>query len=265
MAHEFLPRALAAFTPLLLLNIGTLPVGQALPADPPMHDVSTGNSWPASTAGRARAVAAIEDLRSQLRTANSATAVLDQWCASHGMAPTGAIVADRIGESSGPVPPVLRRLLRVGSNEPVGFRHVRLRCRNHILSEAMLWYVPGRLPGAMNRQLLETNIPFGRVVAPLHFRRRALSERRSWPPERVGAPIGDVPAILFDQTALIVLPDGAPIAYVREEYMPGVLDYPAPQWVATFVMELSSGHPCEEALAAFTPCHVDDVRVTLAD
>jgi hypothetical protein len=64
------------------------------------------------------------------------------------------------------------------------------------------------------------------VIAPLHFRRRALSARRTWPPERVGAPVGEMPATLFCQTALLSLPGGRPVAYVREDYLPGVLEFP---------------------------------------
>lgn len=229
MTHELLPRALLVFSALLPFSARSPALGQASPGDLATRNGSpTGNSSWASVAGRPRAADAIEALRSQLRTADSATAVLDRWCASHRMAPPGAVVADKIPTAAGQTPTAPRRLLRIGSNEPVGFRHVRLRCGDHVLSDALLWYVPSRVTEAMNRQLRETNIPFGRVIAPLHFRRRSLAARRMWPPERIGAPSGEMPASLFYQTALLVLPDGAPVAYVREVYLRGVLDFPAP-------------------------------------
>jgi chorismate-pyruvate lyase len=229
MAGEFLTRAFVVSTALLQLTTGSLVVAQPTPVDQAAHNRSpAGHPRAISTASPARAVAVVEDLRSQLRAANSATAVLDRWCASHGMAPAGTVVADKITEGSRPVSPAVRRLLRVGANEPLVFRHVRLRCQDHVLSDALLWYVPGRLPSAMNEQLLETNIPFGRVIGPLDVRRRELSARRTWRSGRVGAASGEIPVTLFYQTALLILPDGAPIAYVREEYMPGVLEFPAP-------------------------------------
>ena len=33
----------------------------------------------------------------------------------------------------------------IGPDEPVAYRHVRLRCGDHVLSEADNWYVPSRL------------------------------------------------------------------------------------------------------------------------
>jgi hypothetical protein len=75
------------------------------------------------------------------------------------MASPGAVFADKITGGSGQVSPVHRRLLRVGSSELIGFRHVWLQCGDHVLSEATLWYVPGRLRDAMNQQLRETSIP----------------------------------------------------------------------------------------------------------
>jgi hypothetical protein len=167
----------------------------------------------------------VSDLRAQLSHAPSATAVLDRWCASHLLAPPGAVIADKIAEGVRPGSPALRHVLRVGPGEPLRFRHVRLRCGNHILSQALLWYVPGRLPDAINRRLEETDIAFGRAVAPLAFRRRAVASRGPWPRERgAGAP-GARRAILFEQSALLVLPDGTPIAHVREAYLRGVLDF----------------------------------------
>jgi len=229
MKHEFLLRALLTF-------IAPLPSGNVAPqlGQPPSagaapHEIqSTHNPRLGSTERSARAVAAIEDLRSQLSTANSATAVLDRWCVSHGMAPAGAVVADKIVDGARPTPLAVRHLLRVGSSQPIGFRHVRLRCRDHILSEALLWYVPERLPSAVNRQLLDTDIPFGRAVAPLHCQRRNLAAHRSRPSEFRAPPAEALPISLFAQTALLVLPDGRPLAYVREVYLRGVLDFPAP-------------------------------------
>jgi len=44
-----------------------------------------------------------------------------------------------------PASPEQRRRLQVGDAEPVRYRHVRLACGDHVLSEADNWYLPGRL------------------------------------------------------------------------------------------------------------------------
>ncbi|TWH85236.1 hypothetical protein IQ25_01992 [Novosphingobium taihuense] len=68
--------------------------------------------------------------------------------------------------------------LGVGPEEPIVYRHVRLTCGDTVLSVAHNWYVPARLSQAMNQTLESTDIPFGKVVAPLGFHRERLSQMR---------------------------------------------------------------------------------------
>ena len=93
----------------------------------------------------------------------------------------------------------------------LGYRHVRLACGTNVLSEAHNWYVPGRLTPAMNAALAATTIPFGKVAAPLGFRRERLDSKRGARPE---CPRGTI----LSHRALLRLPDGRPLALLVECY-----------------------------------------------
>jgi len=206
-------------SPLLLLGLGAFLVPQGL------AEAVSPDRQERESAG-ARAVSQIEDLQMQLRAAGSATAVLDRWCVAHRFAAAGAVVADKLATRSRPSPEVRRRL-RVGPSELVGYRRVRLRCGSHMLSEASNWYVPSRLTPAINERLANSDVAFGRAAAPLDFRRRPLSERRLWPAAGDRG-TSSIPADLFAHDALLILPDGRPIAYVREVYKKTILDVDDP-------------------------------------
>ena len=118
---------------------------------------------------------ALSSLRAALAEGDSTTLVLERWCAAHGLACPGGLVAQRLPGPPRPPGQVLRRRLAVGALERVRYRRVLLRCGTVVLCEAENWYVPGRLPARMNRLLDRTTIPFGRVVGPLGFRRHRLS------------------------------------------------------------------------------------------
>jgi chorismate-pyruvate lyase len=105
----------------------------------------------------------------------------------------------------------VRRLLRVGPDAPLGYRHVRLRCGETVLSVAHNWYVSSRLTPAMNRTLATGDTPFGRVAASLRFVRRRLAERRGPLP---GCPRDTILA----HKAVLVLPDGRPLSALVECY-----------------------------------------------
>lgn len=109
---------------------------------------------------------------------DSATAALGQWCEDRNIAqpPVIRALADR-GASSAPSPAVLATL-GVSSHTQVAYRHVRLACGNTVLSVAHNWYVPARLTSEMNQTLQTTETPFGKVVAPLGFRRERLTSQR---------------------------------------------------------------------------------------
>lgn len=140
-------------------------------------------------------------------------------------------------------PPALdtadRARLKLGPTDPVGYRHVRLRCGTHLLSEADNWYVPSRLTPTMNRMLQTTQVPFGRVVQALGFTRTTLSSRLLWsplPPDwtRPAAPgpaTGAalvIPDALIENRAILVRSDGMPFSLVVETYRHGVLELDPP-------------------------------------
>lgn len=125
-----------------------------------------------------RAAALVHALNADLLRNPSATLMLDRWCAEHHLAPSGSkIVAQRVRGEDKPADSSVRAVLHVGPEEPVVYRRVRLKCGEHVLSEADNWYVPAPLTPDMNRTLDTTDTSFGRVVAPLHFRRETLSAK----------------------------------------------------------------------------------------
>lgn len=151
------------------------------------------------------------DLDRRLRASPSATATLHDWCAAHGIA-DATIHAELV---KGPAPaatPEQRRELEVTASEPLGYRHVRLSCAGHVLSEAENWYVPSRLTPAMNATLDTSDTPFGTVVKSLGINRRTLGGETLW---RHG---NRPPAQLFRHRALVLDGQGRPIAEVVETY-----------------------------------------------
>ncbi len=107
--------------------------------------------------------------------------------------------------------PAIRAALGVGQDEPLAFRHVRLRCGAAVLSDAKNWYVPARLTPAMNTALETTRIPFGTVVRALGFRRERLESSRGGAAE---CPAGTV----LVHKAVLRLADGRGISFVTECY-----------------------------------------------
>ena len=142
---------------------------------------------------------------------DSATAALGQWCATRSIADPPVIRAIVDRAATAPVTPAIRSALGVGPAEPLAYRHVRLACGNTVLSVAQNWYVPARLMPDMNRMLQASDAPFGKVVAPLGFRR-----------ERIEARTGRVPecpkATILSHRAVLRLSDGKAISVVVECY-----------------------------------------------
>ncbi len=130
-------------------------------------------------------------------------------------------------------------------HEPVRFRRVRLKCGEHVLSEAENWYVPSRLTPDMNQALDTTDTAFGRVAKPLSFRRRTLSAKLLWSPlpqdwemraandnaapDAAAAGRLLIPHAVLQHRAVLTLPDGTPISQVIETYTGDVLAFPDPQ------------------------------------
>ncbi len=218
---------------LLLVNCAT---AAASPTPP--------SPWPDSFVGRLEALALLETLNAELLSHDSATLTLERWCDEHGIAVPARIAAARVAGLDKAPSAEQRRELDVSDSEPVRYRRVRLSCGAVVLSEADNWYVPGRLTADMNRQLETTDTPFGRVVQPLHFRRRTLAADLLWHPlpagwekatPREGAPRAldpvakaalAIPSQVLQHRALLSLPDGTPVSEVVETYTDAVIDFP---------------------------------------
>lgn len=95
--------------------------------------------------------------------------------------------------------------------QALGYRSVRLMHGPTILSEAEIWFVPGRLDPAMVTALAETERPFGTVIASLSPTRRTLSVERP----------GD--ETILRVRALVLSGAGVPLAEVSEAYRAAAL------------------------------------------
>ena len=151
---------------------------------------------------------------------SSATAALQQWCDTRGIAPGETIAVEFVAGADEAPPADLRGILGVSAEVPLGYRHVRLVCGTVVLSDAHNWFVPARLTAEMNRQLNDTRVPFGRVAASLNFTREPLAAARRGDP---GCPVDAIST----HKARLLLPDGKPIAYVVECYTEANLSVPA--------------------------------------
>jgi hypothetical protein len=186
-------------------------------------------------------VALIESLNADLLAHDSATLTLERWCADHRLADPALIVAERVRDAVQPASAELRAALDVKPNEPLGYRRVRLKCGDRVLSGADNWYVPSCLEPEMNHVLETTDTPFGKAVAALHFRRHTLSADLLWRPLPRGwemgaaAPAQDekgalaIPDHVLEHRAVLSTPGGEPFSEVVEAYTGEVLDFPPPK------------------------------------
>ncbi len=147
---------------------------------------------------------------------DSATAALTTWCAARGIADPAEIRVRLVERPPEPAGRAIRAALGVSPAEPLVYRHVQLACGTAVLSEAKNWYVPARIAPAMNTALTATDTPFGKVVAPLGFRRERLASRR-------GRAAGCPPGTVLSHRAVLRLPDGRAISLVIECYTPANL------------------------------------------
>lgn len=210
--------------------------------------------WRDTFTTRLEALALLQSLNADLLSHDSATLTLDRWCEQHHLATPAKIIAERVRDIDKPADPELRQILKVSDTEPIRYRRVRLRCGDHVLSEADNWYVPAHLTPEMNQTLETTDTPFGRVVQPLHFQRHTLAAALLWSPlpqgweltaAEAGAhaassrahpaasrahPAGSlaVPSQVLQHRAVLTLPDGTPFSEVVETYTAAVLAFPEP-------------------------------------
>jgi hypothetical protein len=184
--------------------------------------------WANTPLNRWRATALIETLNAEILASPSATASLETWCGAHHLAPDARLIAEKVDGAPKPLSPEQRGRLGIGPGEPVNYRHVRLRCGDHVLSEADNWYLPSRLTPEMNHALETTHAPFGRVVRPLGLWRRTLEAKVLWSP--LGAPWDAAnlapPQVLFEHRAMLYTRDNLPFSEVDEFYQRDVLDFP---------------------------------------
>ena len=197
-------------------------------------------AWPDSFVGRLEALALIESLNADLLAHDSATLTIERWCADHRLADPARIVAERVSDAAKPASAEVREALDVKPDEPLGYRRVRLKCGDRVLSEADNWYVPARLTPEMNHVLDATETPFGKAVAALHFRRHTLSADLLWRPLPKGWEMGATPAAreagmltipdhVLEHRAVLSTPDGEPFSEVVETYTGEVLAFPPPK------------------------------------
>jgi hypothetical protein len=196
--------------------------------------------WADSFVGRLEALALIESLNADLLAHDSATLTIERWCADHRLADPARIAAERVSDADKPASAEVRAALDVKPDEPLGYRRVRLKCGDHVLSDADNWYVPARLTPEMNHVLETTDTPFGKAVAALHFRRHPLSADLLWRPlpngwETGAASVQDnnialaIPAHVLEHRAVLSTPDGEPFSEVVETYTGEVLAFPPPK------------------------------------
>jgi hypothetical protein len=153
----------------------------------------------------------LDEFEAALRRHDSATLALEEWCAARGIADPARIEAHTVGPSSNDRPRSIRRKLDLDPGETFAMRNVRLNCGQSVLSVAWNWYVPSRLTPEMNAALHDSKTPFGKVVAPLRFRRRPLA---TVPGRAENCPDGTIST----HRAMLILPDGRPLAYLIECY-----------------------------------------------
>jgi hypothetical protein len=196
-------------------------------------------TWPNTFVARVEALAILQTFNADLLSHDSATLTLEHWCDVHRLASPARIVAARVPDVNKPASPEQRRELGVTSTEPIRYRRVKLLCGTVVLSEADNWYVPSRLTSEMNKVLDTSDMPFGKVVLPLHFQRHTLSSTLLWMPlppgwEMKPNNVSDtgstltIPPELLQHRALLTLPDGTPFSEVVETYTANVLAFSAP-------------------------------------
>jgi hypothetical protein len=193
--------------------------------------------WPDTVLSRTQALAELQTLNAELLSHPSATLTLEKWCSAHHLAADAKVVAHRVRGEDKPLPDGARALLNIGPDEPVRYRRVALSCGDVVLSDADNWYVPSRLTAAMNQQLDHSDVPFGKVVQPLHFRRQTLSADLLWSPLPAGWDSGEplptpsgaslaIPDHVLQHRAVLYTADNQPFSLVVESYTGHVLSRP---------------------------------------
>ncbi|MEO2217204.1 hypothetical protein ABGV49_09085 [Chromobacterium vaccinii] len=193
--------------------------------------------WQDGADTRVKAQALLQTLNATLLSNPSATRTLQQWCGEHKLAAEARIRALRDTAIRKPADAEIRRQLKVGADEPIGYRRVQLACGDRVLSEADNWYVPSRLTTEMNRLLDTTDTPFGAAVKALDFTRRTESAKLLWSPLPQGwetrpLPAGDakrgldIPEQVLQHRAVLYKDGNTPFSLVVETYRRDLFAFP---------------------------------------
>lgn len=157
------------------------------------------------------AASSLEAFEQVLSDHDSATLALEAWCAMRGFAQPARVTAQLVEGEDLPAPADIAATLKLTEDETATLRHVRLSCGARVLSEAWNWYVPERLTPEMNQVLRSSDVPFGKAVAALRFRRKPLAV--------IAGPAANCPAgTISTHRAMLFLPDGRPLAHLVECY-----------------------------------------------
>jgi hypothetical protein len=156
-------------------------------------------------------------LNTRLIAGATATDTLLAWCDEHGLS-EGPITVE-IEQCFAPVvvPDEVLQALELDPGDTIHYRQVRLMRGSLALAAAENWFVPQRLTAAMNEALIETNIPFGRVIAPLQPARRLLAVHPQPHAE-----------IILHHSAVILSKPGTALAFVKESYFSDLVALSAP-------------------------------------
>ena len=197
--------------------------------------------WPNTFTARLEALALLQTLNADLLSHDSATDTLRRWCADHRLDPAVQIKAERVHGQDKPADASVLAALNAAPGETVRYRRVRLACGARVLSEADNWYLPGKLTPEMNRQLDETDTPFGVVVKALGFHRHTQSAVLLAKPLNDGwdtagsvatldqdAKVFAVPNQVIQHRAVLTNAAGEPFSLVVETYTDKVLPDRAP-------------------------------------
>lgn len=163
----------------------------------------------------------LADLQSELLSKPSATEVLEAYCKSRFGPKTESVRAEiltRTRQVRGFAD--VRRDLRLRRGESLSYRKVRLHCGAVALSVADNWFVPERLTESMNQALAESDIPFGKIVSPLGFRRKTQGTR--W---NMGRPSRQAERWIFENRALLIDAQHRPFSALRERYLYSLLGH----------------------------------------
>jgi hypothetical protein len=156
-------------------------------------------------------------LNTRLIAGATATDTLLAWCDEHGLSEGPITVEIRQRFAPAVVPDEVLQALELDPGDTIHYRQVRLMRGSLALAAAENWFVPQRLTAAMNEALIETNVPFGRVIAPLQPARRLLAVHPQPHAE-----------IILHHSAVILSKPGTALAFVKESYFSDLVALSAP-------------------------------------